>query len=171
MGGGRGGAHQCRNHHSHPTHAPSQLAPLTTHPQAPSRPPPLHPKLGAPTTLASGDASDTIGRPVDNGQLGILDPDCRAIGLHLYDGLLKIIPVDSQSGLLGSEMFNVRLEELNVIDMCFLAGCGVPTVAVLYEDAKHARHIKTYAVAMRSKVRARAVLRGGVKCHKSNPQG
>lgn len=158
-------------------------------------------------TRASGDASDTIGRPVDNGQLGILDPDGRAIGLHLYDGLLKVragegglttcapqslplpshtclveaechsargaqacsaltrlsrhthpptprqvVPVDER-GALGAEMFNCRLEELCVIDMAFLAGCPVPTVAVLYEDAKHARHIKTYAVGMRSKVR------------------
>jgi len=102
--------------------------------------------------VASGDASDTIGRPVDNGQLGILDPDGRAIGLHLYDGLLKVVPVDDRSGALGAEMFNVRLEELNVIDMTFLAACAVPTVALLYEDAKHARHIKTYALGMRSKV-------------------
>lgn len=57
-------------------------------------------------------------------------------------------------GHLGTEMFNCRLEELNVIDMAFLAGCSVPTVALLYEDAKHARHIKTYAISMRSKVGA-----------------
>ena len=111
------------------------------------------PSPGAPVTTASGDASDTIGRPVDNGQLGILDPDGRAIGLHLYDGLLKVIPVEP-SGALGTEMFNCRLEELNVIDAAFLAGCPAPTVALLYEDAKHARHIKTYSIQMRSKVGA-----------------
>lgn len=60
--------------------------------------------------------------------------------------------MDPASGSLGSESFNVRLEELNVIDMAFLAGCAQPTVALLYEDAKHARHIKTYAIGMRSKV-------------------
>ncbi|KAI8467206.1 MAG: mono-functional DNA-alkylating methyl methanesulfonate N-term-domain-containing protein [Monoraphidium minutum] len=108
------------------------------------------PATGAPVTAASGDASDSIGRPVDNGQLGILDPECRAVGLHLYDGLLKVVPIDER-GSLGSEMFNVRLEELGVIDMAFLAGCATPTVALLYEDAKHARHIKAYAVGLRSK--------------------
>ncbi|KAK6154837.1 hypothetical protein DH2020_009085 [Rehmannia glutinosa] len=36
-----------------------------------------------------GDVSDRIGRPTDNGQIGIIDPDCRLIGLHLYDGLFK----------------------------------------------------------------------------------
>ncbi|CAN6454562.1 unnamed protein product [Victoria cruziana] len=40
-------------------------------------------------TRAMGDVSDRIGRPTDNGQIGIIDPDCRLIGLHLYDGLFK----------------------------------------------------------------------------------
>ena len=26
-------------------------------------------------------------------QIGIIDPDCRLIGLHLYDGLFKVSPV------------------------------------------------------------------------------
>jgi hypothetical protein len=103
-------------------------------------------------TVASGDVSDTIGRPVDNGQLGLLDPECRCIGLHLYDGLLKVVPLDPGTGTPGPEAFSARLEELNVIDAAFLAGCPTPTVALLYEDAKHARHIKTYCVGLRSKV-------------------
>ena len=40
-------------------------------------------------TRANGDIKDNVGRPVDNGQIGIVDPDTRVIGLHLYDGLLK----------------------------------------------------------------------------------
>ncbi|RWW05191.1 hypothetical protein GW17_00031548 [Ensete ventricosum] len=40
---------------------------------------------------AMGDVSDRIGRPTDNGQIGLIDPDCRLIGLHLYDGLFKVI--------------------------------------------------------------------------------
>ena len=39
-----------------------------------------------------------------------------------------------------------------MVDMRFLEGCAVPTVAVLYEDAKHARHIKTYEVSVKDKV-------------------
>uniref|UniRef100_A0A7N2MVG8 RING-type domain-containing protein n=1 Tax=Quercus lobata TaxID=97700 RepID=A0A7N2MVG8_QUELO len=39
---------------------------------------------------AMGDVSDRIGRPTDNSQIGIIDPDCRLIGLHLYDGLFKV---------------------------------------------------------------------------------
>ena len=41
-------------------------------------------------TRANGDIKDNVGRPVDNGQIGVVDPDTRLIGLHLYDGLLKV---------------------------------------------------------------------------------
>ncbi|KAG8385227.1 hypothetical protein BUALT_Bualt03G0020200 [Buddleja alternifolia] len=45
--------------------------------------------LSSESVLAMGDVSDRIERPTDNGQIGIVDPDCRLIGLHLYDGLFK----------------------------------------------------------------------------------
>jgi hypothetical protein len=40
-------------------------------------------------TLASGDLTDRIGRPAECGQIGVVDPDCRVLGAHLYDGLFK----------------------------------------------------------------------------------
>lgn len=40
-------------------------------------------------TRAAGDVKDAIGRPVEAGQLAAVDPDCRSIALHLYDGQLK----------------------------------------------------------------------------------
>ncbi|CAK9232974.1 unnamed protein product [Sphagnum jensenii] len=100
-------------------------------------------------TRAMGDVSDKIGRPTDNGQIGIVDPDCRLIGLHLYDGLFKVIPIDSKGQL--KEAFNIRLEELQVLDIKFLHGCSKPTIAVLYQDNKDARHVKTYEVQMKEK--------------------
>ncbi len=33
-------------------------------------------------------------------------------------------------------------------------GCAAPTIAVLYEDTKEQRHVKTYEVSLRDKVRA-----------------
>jgi DNA damage-binding protein 1 len=69
------------------------------------------------------------------------------------------------------ETFNVRLEELAVIDLAFLAptsrtaagaaagsssaaaAADSPVLALLYEDAKHARHIKTYTLNLQTKVR------------------
>lgn len=100
-------------------------------------------------TRAMGDVSDRIGRPTDNGQIGIIDPDCRLIGLHLYDGLFKVIPFDNKGQL--KEAFNIRLEELQVLDIKFLYGCPKPTIVVLYQDNKDARHVKTYEVSLKDK--------------------
>ncbi|KAD7117821.1 hypothetical protein E3N88_05089 [Mikania micrantha] len=102
-------------------------------------------------TRCMGDVSDRIGRPTDNGQIGIIDPDCRLIGLHLYDGLFKVIPFDNKGQL--KEAFNIRhvLEELQVLDIKFLYGCPKPTIAVLYQDNKDARHVKTYEVSLKDK--------------------
>ncbi|XP_022954780.1 DNA damage-binding protein 1 [Cucurbita moschata] len=100
-------------------------------------------------TRAMGDVSDRIGRPTDSGQIGIIDPDCRLIGLHLYDGLFKVIPFDNKGQL--KEAFNIRLEELQVLDIKFLYGCSRPTIVVLYQDNKDARHVKTYEVVLKDK--------------------
>ncbi|KAF6166099.1 hypothetical protein GIB67_023809 [Kingdonia uniflora] len=100
-------------------------------------------------TRAMGDVSDRIGRPTENGQIGIIDPDCRLIGLHLYDGLFKVVPFDNKGQL--KEAFNIRLEELQVLDIKFLYGCSKPTIVVLYQDNKEARHVKTYEVALKEK--------------------
>lgn len=106
-------------------------------------------ETGEVITRAMGDVSDRIGRPTDNGQIGIVDPDCRLIGLHLYDGLFKVIPFDNKGQL--KEAFNIRLEELQVLDIKFLYGCPKPTIVVLYQDNKDARHVKTYEVALKDK--------------------
>jgi DNA damage-binding protein 1 len=45
----------------------------------------------------------------------------------------------------------VRLEELRVLDIAFLHKCTAPTLAVLYEDTKENRHVKSYQVGMRDK--------------------
>lgn len=52
------------------------------------------------------------------------------IGLQLYDGLFKVIPMDLRGQL--REAFNIRLEELDVLDIKFLYGCQRPTIAVLH---------------------------------------
>ncbi|KAK6191190.1 hypothetical protein SNE40_002928 [Patella caerulea] len=77
---------------------------------------------------------DRIGRPSETGIIGIIDPLCRVIGLHLYDGLFKVIPLDRENKELKA--FNVRLEELTVIDMNFLYGCQIPTVILVHQVKK-----------------------------------
>lgn len=61
------------------------------------------------------------------------------------------------------EAFNIRLDESKVIDLAFLHNCNVPTVAVLYEDTKEQRHIKTYEISMREKVSERRARRAQQK--------
>eukprot|EP00798_Chlamydomonas_sp_ICE-L_P003904 gene3904-13974_t len=68
-------------------------------------------------------------------------------GMVLGLAQLQVIPIEDGTSQLH-EAFNIRLEELTVVDMKFLEGCAKPTVAVLYEDPKHARHIKTYEISM-----------------------
>jgi len=101
-------------------------------------------------TKAAGDVSDKTGRPCDCGQIAALDPQHRLLGLHMYDGLFKIIPALA-GGTLRSEAFNVRMEELYLLDLCFLAGTPRPTLATLHEDSKHQRYLKTHEVSVRDK--------------------
>ena len=100
-------------------------------------------------TRAMGDLTDRIGRPTEQGQIGIIDPECRMIGLHLYERLFKVIPMDQKGQL--REAFNIRLEEAQVLDVKFLCATAKPTIAVLYQDTKEARHIKTYEVSLKDK--------------------
>ena len=58
---------------------------------------------------------------------------------------LQIIPVDNRGQL--SEAYNARIDELKVLDIAFLTGSeSAATVAVLYQDNKGARHVKSYAI-------------------------
>ena len=100
-------------------------------------------------TRAMGDVSDRIGKAVDSGQIAHIDPERRLIGLHIYDGFFKVIPIDPKGSL--KEAFNIRLEELQVIDLQFLYGCAVPTILLLYQDPKEMRHLKTYEVSIKDK--------------------
>eukprot|EP00126_Sphaerothecum_destruens_P012593 Sdes_comp21582_c0_seq1m20185 len=104
-------------------------------------------ETGEIVTRAAGDLIDRIGRPADAGHIGTVDPDCRLVGMHLYDGLLKVIPIVSDGYL--REAFNMRLEELQVLDIKFLYGCAKPTLAILFEDAKDCRNVRTYEVNLR----------------------
>lgn len=65
--------------------------------------------------------------------------------------LLQIIPIDEKGKL--QEAFDVRIDEMNILDLKFLDGCERPTLAVLHEDAKSERHIKTYVVDARPNVK------------------
>ena len=100
-------------------------------------------------TKAMGDVTDTVGRMIDSGPIMHIDPERRLIGLHLYDGFFKVIPVDSKGQL--KDAFNLRLEELQVLDIQFLHGFSTPTIVILYQDPKEMRHVKTYEISIKDK--------------------
>ncbi|XP_064073907.1 DNA damage-binding protein 1 [Vanessa tameamea] len=99
-------------------------------------------------TRAHGNVADRIGKPSENGILAVIDPQARVIGLRLYDGLFKIIPLDKDSTELKAA--SLRLEELNVFDLEFLHGCSNPTLILIHQDL-NGRHIKTHEINLRDK--------------------
>lgn len=101
-------------------------------------------------TKAHGSVRDAIGRSSEIVTTGNIDPEGRLIGMNLYEGYFKVIPIDSTKGQLR-ETFNIRLDELRVIDIKFLHGYNKPTICVLYEDYKAARHVKTYHILVKEK--------------------
>eukprot|EP01080_Neovahlkampfia_damariscottae_P007699 gene7699-12165_t len=114
-------------------------------------------KTGQIITTATGDVKDKIGKEAENGQIGIVNTEGTLIGLHIYDGVFKVVPIID--GIV-QEAFNMRIEELNIFDIIFLEGyvqnkkmknCSIPTIAVLYEDSKNAKHIKSYGVDIKQK--------------------
>ena len=47
-------------------------------------------RTGTLVPRAKGDMQDKIGQPTEMGPRALVDPDARVIGLHLYDGMLKV---------------------------------------------------------------------------------
>lgn len=50
-------------------------------------------------TKAHGNISDHVGKISEIGAMAVIDPSARVIGLKLYDGLFKIIPLDKEGEL------------------------------------------------------------------------
>jgi len=90
----------------------------------------------------------------------------------------QVLPLEEEGNpvKMPAEAFNVRLEEPTVIDMAFLATSGgtsaaagssaaaaagaKPVLALLYEDSKQARHIQTYTLNLKTRVRYAGRLAG-----------
>lgn len=99
-------------------------------------------------TRAHGDVSDEVSRESETGSLALIDPHCKLIGLRLYDGLFKIIPLDKENKDLKA--FVIRMEELTIYDMQFLHGCPNPTIVFIQNESNN-RNVKTYEVSLKEK--------------------
>ena len=100
-------------------------------------------------SVAVGNIRDKACRPADHGQAACMDPHGRLIVLHLFQGSLKIIPVDTKviDKLKFKDAFNVRLEDLQVRDIAFLLNADrKPTIAVLHETIGYKMEMKTYVI-------------------------
>ncbi|KAB0803831.1 hypothetical protein PPYR_00801 [Photinus pyralis] len=99
-------------------------------------------------TKAHGNVADRIGKPSDTGIIAVIDPRARVIGLRLYDGLFKIIPLDKENSELKAS--SIRMDELQVTDVEFLHGCANPTIVLIHQDV-NGRHVKTHEISLRDK--------------------
>ncbi|KAF9999405.1 DNA damage-binding protein 1a, partial [Modicella reniformis] len=127
------------------------------------------------------ELQDRHARPSEAGQIVIVDPTSSLVCCHLYQGLLKCITVNPNttnpsaphgqqqqhsSRSSGShsfrfstrnsdktflDQFNLPIEEITIMSMVFLHGCQRPTLAVLYQDKKEIRHVKTYEFDLKAK--------------------
>lgn len=127
------------------------------------------------------DLQDRHARPSEAGQIVIMDPTSSLICCHLYQGLLKCIPVNPNSPIVPSgrtgtsggqstgrptnpsrpstrsidstflDPFDLPIDEVTIMSMVFLHGCQRPTLALLYQDKKEVRHVKTYEFDLKNK--------------------
>eukprot|EP00994_Dinema_validum_P003899 NODE_1914_length_812_cov_8.851900_g1514_i0.p1 GENE.NODE_1914_length_812_cov_8.851900_g1514_i0~~NODE_1914_length_812_cov_8.851900_g1514_i0.p1 ORF type:complete len:227 (-),score=27.34 NODE_1914_length_812_cov_8.851900_g1514_i0:93-773(-) len=114
-------------------------------------------KTGELRTRSNGELQDKIGRPVESGHIGAINSGSSIVALHLYEGLMKVIPIaNTVQTCVFKDAFNLRVEELHLIDMCFVNYCptasssssssssidlwsACSTIAILYEDTKNQR--------------------------------
>lgn len=99
-------------------------------------------------TKAHGNVADRIGKPSETGIIAVIDPEARVIGLRLYDGLFKIIPLEKDNSELRAS--SIRMEELQVQDLDFLHGCPNPTIILIHQDM-NGRHIRTHEISLKEK--------------------
>lgn len=99
-------------------------------------------------TKAHGNVADRVGKPAETGILAVIDPKARVIGLRMYEGLFKIIPLDKDTNELRAT--SLRMEEVYVHDVEFLYGCANPTLIIIHQDL-NGRHIKTREISLREK--------------------
>ena len=103
-------------------------------------------------TISSGPVHQRIGNAARNGPLVFLDPGQNIIGFHLYDGQIRVASIVNGN---FDGFFSIALDELNVLDMCFLSArhleSNKPVMAVLHEDTRHLRHLKTYIIDVYAK--------------------
>lgn len=102
-------------------------------------------------TRQSGMISDPANIAVELRNIVIVDPHSKLIGLRLYNGLFKVIPIDLKSKSGEIDSFNIRMEENVVPDVTFLHGKQNPTIAYIHKDMSGTSHLKTLEISLKDK--------------------
>ncbi|KNE69579.1 hypothetical protein AMAG_14136 [Allomyces macrogynus ATCC 38327] len=133
------------------------------------------PSRNAFKTEQAGSLEEKAGRKLDENPLSFVDPHARLLGLNLYQGSLKVVPLDKSGSIRMSATataamavqnkgkkravmpsddlpspFTIRMRENTVHSMVALDS-PLPTVAVLYQDAKENRHVRVYGIIIKDK--------------------
>jgi len=96
-------------------------------------------------TRATGSIEEKHLHVAEGGPIAIIDMESGTIGMYVYEGSFRVISIDKKGAF--KESFNIRMEELTIIDMAFLYGCRRPTICLLFQDTNECRHIKTYELS------------------------
>ncbi|KAK9234885.1 CPSF A subunit region-domain-containing protein [Lipomyces kononenkoae] len=120
------------------------------------------------TEQVSTDLDERFLPDTDTEHIAIMDPQFRAILLHTHKSSLTYIPLvqaptsnkkrvtkppattaGTNFPQLTGTLYPARrlpIEELIIISIIFLENAERPTIAVLYRDGQHARHVKVYEI-------------------------
>jgi len=105
-------------------------------------------------TLATGSLRDKCCRPSDSGQLAAIDADGRLLVLHIFQGLLKVLPVDGKQRDREGEVrfrdpYNLRLDELQVHSIALMEqdqAAGKVMLTVLHETVLGRREVVSHGI-------------------------
>nr|AVV64025.1 CPSF A subunit region family protein [Anisakis simplex] len=92
-------------------------------------------------TRASGHIADRVGRQSETGIIACVHSS-GLMAFRLYDGLIKIIQWSEGKDLRG---FNIRCDDLYIIDLDFADDSEIPTLVYIYRD-HNGRHLKAAAI-------------------------
>jgi len=111
-----------------------------------------------------------IGREAECAPLVALDPHSRCLALHLYDGLITILPINfgyspPKAALKGGaaprthqshvllDAYHARIEERTLLDICFLYASveQFPQICLLHQDSRGLQHLISHTVDLSKK--------------------
>lgn len=101
------------------------------------------------STPSKGNLNSFVGRQED-GYRVFMDPNAKMIGMCLYEGHVKILPMQHSGGFTAA--YDVRLADVvRLIDIVFLYGYSKPVLCILSETDAGNRNIRTYTVENKDK--------------------